>query len=185
MRILWTAFRLFVLLTFVTGAVYPALVGLAALAMPDRAGGSLVSRGGRTVGSRLLAQSFASDRYVHPRPSAASFGTVPSGASNLGPTSRVRADAFASRRQAWLRSESDAVAPAEMLCASGSGLDPHISPEAALAQLPRLAVARGWEKRKILIAGNTVRAMTEGPQYGFLGPERVNVLLLNLALDEL
>ena len=185
MKTLLTALRLTLLLTLLTGAAYPALIGLAALAWPRQAGGSLVLRDGRVVGSALLAQSFTSAKYVHPRPSAASYATIASGASNLGPTSRKRVELMEERRAEWLRLHPDFPPPAEMLCASGSGLDPHISPAAALAQLPRVSAARGWDETKITAARAAVQNLTEGPQAGFLGPERVNVLLLNLALDTL
>ena len=150
----------FILLTLLTGGVYPLAVTAAGrLFFPEQTGGSLVEKNGRLVGSRLLAQKFTRPDYFHPRPSATDYATLPSGASNLGPTS------------AKLKKPS----------ASGSGLDPHISPQAALAQVPRVAQARGIAPGRLMAL---IREHTEPPQWGLFGPPRVHVLRLNLRLDE-
>ena len=185
MRILLQSLRLTVVFTVLTGLVYPlAITGAAQLAFRDRANGSLVRRGGRVVGSALLAQKFESPRYFWPRPSAADFATVPSGASNLGPTSQALQSNVIARAVALRAAHqrpSDAAVPADLLFTSGSGLDPHISPAAARFQAARVAAARG-------VSEDRVRELTESfvdpAEWGCLGEPRVNVLLLNLALDD-
>jgi K+-transporting ATPase ATPase C chain len=173
----------------VCGVLYPlAITAIAQLGFHDRANGSLVERGGQIVGSELIAQQFTGAEYFWPRPSAASYGTGPSGiagssGSNLGPTSaqlqtNVRNNAKALRDAHKL--PADAPVPADLVFASASGLDPHISPEAARFQVARVATARGMSEEKVKAL---VEKFVEPPQWGFLGEARVNVLLLNLALD--
>jgi K+-transporting ATPase ATPase C chain len=173
----------------VCGVLYPlAMTAIAQLAFPHQANGSLVERDGKVVGSALLAQQFTGPKYFWPRPSAASYGTGPSGiagssGSNHGPTSAqlqtdVRNNAKALREAHKL--PADAPVPADLVFASGSGLDPHISPEAARFQIARVAVARGMGEDQIKAL---VEKFVEPPQWGFFGEARVNVLLLNLALD--
>jgi K+-transporting ATPase ATPase C chain len=175
-------------LTVLLGVAYPlTMTAVAQLAFPGNADGSLVERGGRTVGSDLIGQSFAPDpRYFQSRPSAAGEGYDPlaSSASNLGPENPVLVDLVRRRRTAVSALDgvpAEQVAP-DALLASGSGLDPHISPGYAAAQVDRVARERGLPAARI-------RAMvdqhTEGRVLGFLGEPRVNVLLLNLALDRL
>jgi K+-transporting ATPase ATPase C chain len=175
-----------VLTLVLTGLVYPVVVtGLAKALFPSRAEGSLVqNEAGNVVGSELLAQPFARAAYFHPRPSAAGNGYDPtaSSGSNLGPTSKKLREAASARLQALVEGNPDAKGPppVELVTASGSGLDPHLSPAAALWQAPRVAKARG-------IAPDRARAIVEdnveGRSLGVLGEPRVNVLLLNLALD--
>jgi K+-transporting ATPase ATPase C chain len=158
---------------------------IAQLAFHNQANGSLVVRDGNVVGSALIAQQFQTDKYFWPRPSAGGYATVPSGASNLGPTSaalqsNVLANAAAIRTANKL--PADAPIPADLLFTSGSGLDPHISPAAARLQVARVAAARGVSADSV---GALVEKFVEPPQWGFLGEARVNVLRLNLALDEL
>jgi len=178
MKTIIQAFRLIILLTLLTGVAYPVAVTVVArLAFPNQASGSVVKRDGQPVGSALLAQKFESPRYFWARPSAGDYATVPSGASNLGPTSEALKKAIAERRAKF-----GADAPVEMLTASGSGLDPHISPQAAAQQIARVAEARKLDLARVTAL---VAETTEPPQWGIFGEPRVNVLALNLRLDAL
>lgn len=178
MKVIWQSIRIYLVLTLLTGILYPlAITGVAQLLCSKRANGSTVRVGGRLVGSELLAQKFESARYFWPRPSAADFATVPSGASNKGPASADLRKLIEERRAKFGRE-----APVDLLTASGSGLDPHISPEAARLQVTRVAAARGLAAAEI---AKQVEDSIEPPQFGFLGEPRVNVLQLNLALDRL
>jgi K+-transporting ATPase ATPase C chain len=170
-----------------TGLAYPLLVtGLAQLLAPSRANGSLVEdERGRVVGSELVAQGFTAPGYLWPRPSAAGekgWDAAASGGSNLGPTSaRLRARVAA--EVARLHRENPAArgpVPAELVTTSGSGLDPHLSPAAASWQVPRIAAARGLASERVQAV---IDEAGEGRDLGFLGELRVNVLLVNLALD--
>jgi K+-transporting ATPase ATPase C chain len=170
-----------------TGLLYPiAMTGVARVLFPARAEGSLVQdAAGKVVGSSLLAQGFTKAVYFQPRPSAAGdkgFDPMASGGSNLGPTSKKLQETAAGRLDALLRDNPDAEGPppVELVTASGSGLDPHLSPGAALWQAPRVARARGISLERVRAL---VREYTEGRDLGVLGEPRVNVLELNLALD--
>lgn len=176
MKTLLQSVRLLLVLTLLTGALYPLVVwAIGRVAFRDRAEGSLVLRDGKAVGSRLLAQKTTAESYFWPRPSAADFATVASGASNAAWTSAKLATSIEERRKAL----GGGAVPAELLTASGSGLDPELSPAAARWQIARVAAARQLPAARIeeLIARLTIG--------GGLAPERVNVLALNLALDEL
>jgi len=173
------------LFTVLTGLAYPAVVlGIGQLLFPRQANGSLIRNGDKIIGSELIGQGFASARYFHGRPSAAGKGydAASSGGSNLGPTSkalvdRVRGDVKAAR--------ADGLAgdvPGDMVTASASGLDPHISPASALAQVARVAKARGIADVKVT---ELVDQAVQTPLAGILGEPRVNVLLLNRQLDQL
>lgn len=166
--------------------VYPIVVwGLAQGIFPREANGSLIVRGGKTTGSSLLAQGFAGAMYFHPRPSAAGSGydAAGSGGSNLGPLSKKLIDDAAQRVRCY-RGENnlapDVLIPVDAVSASGSGLDPHISPENALLQAPRVARARGLSEEVVIAK---IKAHTEGRTLGIFGEPRVNVLLLNLDMD--
>ena len=186
MKLFIQSILLTIIFTVLTGVLYPLVItGIAQVAFHDKANGSLIERDGKVVGSGLLAQQFTGDKYFWPRPSAGSYATVPSGASNLGPTSQalqsnVTANAAAFRTGNKLA--ADAPVPADMVFTSASGLDPHISPEAARLQVGRVATARsmGADQVKAL-----VEKFVESPQWGIFGEARVNVLRLNLALDDM
>jgi K+-transporting ATPase ATPase C chain len=178
--------RLTLLLTVLTGLAYPLLVtGLCQTLFTKAANGSLIERNGKVVGSALIGQNFTKPEYFQPRPSAAGadgYDAGASGGSNLGPTSQKLADRVKTAA-ARFRRENPAHGgriPADLLTTSASGLDPHISPEAAAAQLTRVAQARNADVAEVR---EVVEAFTAGPELGLLGEPRVNVLLLNLALD--
>jgi K+-transporting ATPase ATPase C chain len=181
--------RIAVLITIVTtilfGLIYPLLVtGLGQLLFPAQANGGWIMRDGRAVGSRLIAQPFSSERYFHPRPSAAGNGydpVAPGGsASNLGPTNRQLTDRVKADVEKLRAENPGAAIPVDLVTTSASGLDPDISPAAAEFQIPRVARARGIaaEQLRSLVAKHT-----QGRQLGFFGEPRVNVLELNLELD--
>ncbi len=185
LRQLRPALVLLVAMTILTGLVYPlAVTGIARAIFPWQAGGSLVQRDGQVIGSALIGQSFASDRYFHGRPSAAGKGydATSSGGSNLGPTSkalveRIKGDV------ARLRAEGiRGPIPVDLVTASASGLDPDISPASALLQAPVVARARSLP---LTLVEDLVSEHIERPSLGILGEARVNVLALNLALDKL
>lgn len=186
-NIVFACFRLFLVLVILTGVVYPLIVTeIAQLIFRDQANGSLVMANGRPVGSALLSQKTESPRYFWPRPSADDYGTVASGASNLGPTSDALKKAITDRATKLRAANGlplNAEVPDDMLTASGSGLDPEISPEAAYLQVSRVAQARQFSSAQIDELKNMLKTHIERPQLGFLGEPRVNVLLLNLAVD--
>ncbi len=172
-----------------TGVAYPLVTtGLALALFPNRARGSLVAdEQGRVVGSELIAQPFASAAYLQPRPSAAGekgYDASSSGGSNLGPTSKALRERAVKEVQRLQQENPDApgAVPAELVTASGSGLDPHLSPEAALWQAPRIAHARGVAPERVRAV---VEANVEERDLLVLGEPRVNVLFVNLALDRL
>jgi K+-transporting ATPase ATPase C chain len=182
-----TAFRLTLVLTILTGLLYPGLVtGVCQLLFRRQANGSLISVNGRVVGSSLLGQRFAKPEYFQPRPSAAGsdgYDATASGGSNLGPTSQKLIERVKVAVQNFRSQNPDYVGPvpADLVTASASGLDPHISPAAAMAQAPRIAKARGVGVQQIR---RVIESKVEERQLGFLGEPRVNVLELNLALDQ-
>jgi K+-transporting ATPase ATPase C chain len=174
-----TAVRTTVVLLLLVSGIYPLLVrGIGQLAFREKADGSLLVRDGRVIGSSLIAQDFAGDGYFHPRPSAVDFNAAGSGASNLGPTSRKLAERIASD----VKARGTAAIPADAVTTSASGLDPHISPQNAMSQVARVARARGIAGPRLAAL---VRRRTEGRFLGLFGEPRVNVLLLNLALDDM
>lgn len=176
MKLIIQSVRMLIAVTLLTGLVYPlAMTGIANVVFPRQAQGSPTQLDGKLIGSDLLAQKFENPRYFWPRPSAADYATVASGASNKGPTSADLAKAIDAQRAKF-----GADAPVDLLTASGSGLDPHISPEAAQFQVERIAAERGLPAQRLAAL---VTQATEGPQLGLFGEPRVNVLRLNLLLD--
>jgi K+-transporting ATPase ATPase C chain len=177
---------MFLLFTVICGGIYPAVVtGIASVAFPRQAGGSFITdRAGKIVGSSLIGQPFAENKYFWPRPSATaefSYNPMASGGSNSGPTNPDYLKSVADRVKALHDSGISGKIPADLVQASASGLDPHISAEAALIQAPRVARARGMSEDAVrrLVADHT-----EGRQLAVFGDPRVNVLQLNLALDK-
>jgi K+-transporting ATPase ATPase C chain len=197
LRLVRSAIVVLVALTVITGLIYPlAMTGIAQVLFPKQAQGSLIERNGTVVGSELIGQVFESDKYFHGRPSATtapdpndSTKTVPapynaanSGASNLGPSNKALIDRVQGDMDKLKQQNPSTPIPADLVTTSASGLDPHISPEAALFQVPRIAKARNLPEDRIR---QLVTDHTEERFLGLLGEPRVNVLLLNLALDQL
>ena len=184
---LGTGFKMMLVLTVLTGLLYPGVVtGLCQVFFPARANGSLVVANGHAIGSELIGQNFKKPEYFQPRPSAAGndgYDPTASGASNLGPTSQKLADRVKDSVASFRKNNPGYTGPipADLVTASGSGLDPDISPASAEAQAARIAKARGVpvEQVRNLIAGHT-----QGRDLGFMGDPRVNVLEINLALDQ-
>ena len=180
-------------LTIITGLVYPlVMTGIAGVVFPYQAQGSMIEQDGKVVGSALIGQQFASDKYFHGRPSATvgpnpndSTKTVPapynaSGGSNLGPTNKALIERVQADVDKLEQENPSAAVPIDLVTTSGGGLDPHISPEAAFFQVPRVAKARNLPEDRVR---QLVEQHIEGRTLGLLGEPRVNVLALNLALD--
>jgi potassium-transporting ATPase KdpC subunit len=177
------AIRFTVVTTIVFGLGYPLLVtGLSQWIFPKQANGSLIERNGQVVGSRLIGQGFSGDKYFHPRPSAAGNGYDPlaSGGSNLGPTNQALVARVQQDVGKWQQENPGKPIPADLVTASGSGLDPDISPASAEFQVPRVAKARGIKPDELR---RIVAKHTQTRQFGIFGEARVNVLELNLDLD--
>ena len=186
MKLAWRSTLYVAVLTLLLGGVYPAAVtGVAHLLWPEKANGSLVTAGGRAIGSELIGQRFRDPRYLHPRPSAAGkdgYDPTASGGTNKGPTdadlAKAVANAVAEARND--RPGDPRPVPADLATSSCSGLDPHLSPDAALWQAARIAAARGVSEERVAAV---IRRHVEPRTLGFLGEPRVNVLQTNLALD--
>ena len=190
------AITFIVTLTLIVGVVYPfAMTGIAGLVFPSQAAGSLVERDGKVVGSSVMGQDFTSDKYFHPRPSATTgpdpkdpsksisvpYNAANSGGSNYGSTSKALMDRVKADVAKLKAKNPSAQVPTDLVTASGSGLDPDVSPEGALFQVPRVAKARNMPEERVR---QLVAEHTEGRVLGLLGEPHVNVLLLNLALDQ-
>ena len=182
------AIIMFALLTIITGVIYPLVVtGIAQVAFPHQANGSLITVDGKTIGSELIGQPFDDPGYFWGRPSATSpvpYNAASSSGSNLGPANPALISAVEARIKALHEADPDNTLPipVDLVTASGSGLDPHISAASALYQVHRVATARGLDEAQVRAL---VEKYTERRQFGFLGEPRVNVLLLNIALDEI
>jgi K+-transporting ATPase ATPase C chain len=185
MKILKQAFGLFLILTIVTGIIYPTVIAALGTAIfPKQAAGSMLSHDGRAIGSALIGQKFTADSYFWPRPSAIDYNPLPSGGSNQGMTSAILDSAVRDRQRLLIESNPGSeLVPADLLYASGSGLDPHISPGAARFQIDRVARARGLDNGGKLRLIELVEKLIEQPDLGIFGEPRINVLKLNLALD--
>jgi K+-transporting ATPase ATPase C chain len=187
MKQLIIAVRVTLVFAILTGVAYPLLVtGLAKAIFPHQSDGSLIQPGGKTVGSELIGQKFSRPEYFQGRPSAAGndgYDGLASGGSNLGPTNQALVDRVQGDVKKFRDANPGATGPlpADLLTASGSGLDPDISPASAEIQIPRVAAARGMTADALR---ELVASHTEGRQFGILGEPRVNVLKLNLALDQ-
>lgn len=175
------AFRMLMWMTVLTGVVYPLLItGIVHLTIPKKGRGSMILHQGKIVGSSLIGQKFTNPRYFWPRPSASDYSALPGRGSNLGPTSAKLKQLVAERKQALEVYGKDI--PSDLLFASGSGLDPHITPPAANFQIERIAKERGIASQQLtkLIDAHTTRR-----RFNFFGTEYVNVLMLNIALDQM
>jgi len=191
------AILVLIALTLITGLAYPlAMTGIAQIIFPYQARGSLIDRNGTVIGSALIGQEFDSDKYFHGRPSAttatdpndatktiaAPYNAANSGASNLGPSNKALIDRVQGDIDKLKKENPAAAVPIDLVTTSASGLDPDISPEAALFQVPRIAKARNLPEDRVR---QLVTDQTEGRLFGLLGEPRVNVLQINLALDQL
>jgi K+-transporting ATPase ATPase C chain len=184
---LFTSIKILLVFTFLLGVIYPlAITGIAQLLFPHQANGSIVMINGQPRGSKLIGQTFKDQRYFSSRPSACDYNAVPSSASNLGPTSDSLKILIKVRRQAFIafnHLSANTMVPNDMVTASGSGLDPHISPESAYIQIDRICSVRGYSASQRQLVRHLIVKHTETAQLGVLGDSRVNVLALNCDLD--
>jgi potassium-transporting ATPase KdpC subunit len=187
MKTIFVTLRIFILFTILTGILYPLFItGIAQVCFPFKANGSILYKNNRAVGSELLGQAFDREAYFQSRPSAVSCNPLPSGASNEALTSSRLNRAIIKRKEEFLsfnHLNRNTGIPSEMVFASGSGLDPHTSPKAAILQVERIARYRRMlpaQREKLMVL---INKMTEEPQFMCLGEDRINVLLLNLKLD--
>ena len=182
-RNLVTAVLMTIVTTVILGVIYPlAITGIAQVAFPDKANGQLITKDGKVIGSKIIAQGFSSPGYFRPRPSAAGAGydAANSAGTQLGPTNKKLVDAVKANVEAARKENPNASVPVDLVTTSASGLDPHISPAAADFQVPRVARERSVAEADVR---RLVAAHTQGRTFGFFGEPRVNVLELNLALD--
>jgi potassium-transporting ATPase KdpC subunit len=185
MKTIIQALKLLLIMTVITGIAYPLLITVLGQALfPGKANGSFRKVDGRFIGSELIGQKFTSDKYFWPRPSAIDYNPLPSGGSNLGPTSQVLRDSVTARKEFLKKANpSSGKVPIDLYFASGSGLDPDISPETARFQIDRVAHARGLDNHDKIRLINLVEKQIKQPDLGILGEPRINVLSLNLVLD--
>ncbi len=184
-----TSILFLLIMTIFTGLIYPLLMtGISQVIFPHRSNGSMITSGNNIIGSELIGQSFTSDKYFKGRPSAVNYNPMPSGASNLGPTSKILADSINARKLAFIKENGlpeNTVIPQEMLTSSASGVDPDISIISSKLQISRIIKARGWDESYRMKIEDLINRLIEKPQFGILGEERINVLKLNLELDKL
>jgi potassium-transporting ATPase KdpC subunit len=189
MKILSVSIRIFLFFTIVTGFIYPFLItGIAQLVFPKKANGSLILNNNKIIGSELIGQTFDSAKYFSSRPSAITYNPLPSGGSNYGLTNSKLKRLLSERRSYFIEFnnlDSTVAVPSEMLFASASGLDPHISPDAALLQVEHVAKARHLNGKQKIEIIKCIHELTEEPQIMCLGEKRINVLMLNIAIDKL
>lgn len=189
MKTLIISLKLLVFMTLLTGIVYPVFIYLIAQTIfPEKSAGSLVKVNEKVIGSELFGQKFESKKYFQSRPSAVDYQPMPSGGSNLGPTSQTLKSRIDSSRQAfvlWNELPENTEVPPDAVFSSGSGIDPHISPVNALLQCGRISKERNFDANKKKQLSDLISKLTENPQFGFLGEPRINVLYLNLELDKL
>jgi len=187
-KIIAQSFKIFLSLTILTGVIYPLFITLIGqVIFPNQSNGSLIIKDGKVIGSKLIGQSFRDSNYFHSRPSAVNYNPNPSGASNLGLSSALLKEQVNVRKFEFKKNNmlDDSVSvPSEMLFASGSGVDPHISVEAAKLQINRVIKSRNLSTDKSKLLYNLVDSLSEYLQFGELGNQVVNVLSLNLKLDE-
>jgi K+-transporting ATPase ATPase C chain len=188
-RHLWDSLKMLFVMTIFLGLIYPlVMTAIAQIFFPNKSNGSMIKINGRLVGSKLIGQTFTSNRYFWSRPSAIDYNPLPSGASNYGPTSDSLKKLVEMRMKEFIRLNglsTNTHVPPDMLYASGSGIDPDISPASAELQIDRIAAARHFDEKGKKVLERLVRSQIIGPQLGFLGEPRANVLMLNLALDSL
>jgi potassium-transporting ATPase KdpC subunit len=189
MKTIIISLKIFLFFTILTGIIYPFFItGIAQILFPEKANGSFITINNKKVGSRLIGQQFDSTIYFSSRPSAISYNPLPSGGTNYGLTNiklKKNVDSLKKQFIAFNQLDSLTIIPSEMLFASASGLDPHISPEAALLQVDRIAKARNFsafQKQKLV---QCVNEHIESPQFLLLGEKRINLLLLNLEIDKI
>lgn len=188
MKTFFISLRIFVFFSVFTGIVYPLFVtGIAQIVFPGNANGSLIVKENKVIGSKLIGQQNDSVIYFSSRPSTISYNPLPSGGSNYGLTNHKLKDAVNERKLYFiLQNQLNSLTeiPSEMLFASASGLDPHISPKAALLQVDRIAAARNFSAAQKSRLIDNIEKLTEKPQFSIFGEERINVLMLNIGLDE-
>ena len=186
--IILQSLSMFFVMTVLTGVIYPLFITLVGQAVfPKQSNGSPIVKNGKVIGSELIGQSFADSIYFHSRPSAINYNPIPSGASNLGLSSTLLKELVNDRKIKFRKNNflNDSVSiPSEMVFASGSGVDPHISINAVKLQIYRIIKSRNLNKDKSKLLFNLVDSLSEYPQFGILGNQVVNVLSLNLKLDE-
>lgn len=186
MKIIIKSIKVFLILTVITGVVYPLTTTIIGqILFKEKANGSLVYLEGKLVGSKLIGQKFESDRYFVGRPSFTNYDSLSTGASNKALSNNAYKDEILDRYNLLTKKFNTKEIPQELFTASGSGLDPHISKKAALIQVDSICKARGYDEKTKLELINLVNKFTEGRDMNILGEERINVLLLNIALDKL
>lgn len=183
------AIKLLLLFILITGLLYPLLITIfSSILFPQKSAGGFIESNGQVIGAELIGQQFTSNKYFRPRPSVIGYQPMPSGASNLSQASSSLKKQFDERKNNFLYENflnSKSTIPAEMLFCSASGVDPHISPAAALLQVKRIVMVRGFNKQQEEMLIKAIERLTELPALGFLGEPVINVLLLNLELDKI